>query len=99
MGWDTYTRAVLSLLVVLGLVVLATYLLRLYGARALGQRGARRLKVVEVTALDPRRRLVLVRRDTTEHLLLLAPNRDLVIETGIVPPASFEAEMKREAPP
>jgi flagellar protein FliO/FliZ len=45
-----------------------------------------RLKVVEVTAIDTRRRLVLVRRDGVEHLLLLGANGETVVETKIVPP-------------
>ncbi len=43
----------------------------------------RRLGVVEVAAVDTRRRLVLVRRDDVEHLVLLGLNNDLVIESGI----------------
>jgi flagellar protein FliO/FliZ len=42
-----------------------------------------RLGLVETIALDSRRRLVLIRRDQTEHLLLIGSGRDLVIETGI----------------
>ena len=37
----------------------------------------------EVAAVDPKRRLVLVRRDGVEHLRLLGSNSELVIETGI----------------
>lgn len=47
----------------------------------------RRLAVLESQALDHRRRLVLVRRDGREHLLLLGPDHALVVEGGIVPPA------------
>ena len=43
----------------------------------------RRLSGVEVAPIDARRRMVLVRRDDTEHLLLLGLNGDLVIERGI----------------
>lgn len=49
----------------------------------------RRLAVVEVTPIDARRRLVLVQRDGVEHLLLLGAERDLVVEAGIAPRASF----------
>lgn len=47
----------------------------------------RRLKVVEHLAIDSRRRLVLVRRDGVEHLILLGQNQDCVIENNITPPA------------
>ena len=55
---------------------------------SLGRAGAdaRRLDVIEARAIDARRRLVLVRRDGVEHLLLLTPSGDTVVETGIVPP-------------
>ena len=43
--------------------------------------GTTRLKIIEVRYLDPRRKLVLVRRDNAEHLLLLADGRELVIES------------------
>jgi flagellar protein FliO/FliZ len=45
--------------------------------------GKRRLKVVEFMTLDARRRLVLVRRDDKEHLLLLGPSSEVVVEAGI----------------
>lgn len=43
----------------------------------------RRLRVVEMTPIDSRRQLVLVRRDQTEHLLLLTADRALVVERNI----------------
>ena len=49
--------------------------------------------MLEVLAIDGKRRLVLVRRDDTEHLLLIGGEADLVIERGIpadLRPASFQ---------
>jgi flagellar protein FliO/FliZ len=43
----------------------------------------RRLKIVEILPLDARRRLVIVRRDSREHLVILGANSETVIETGI----------------
>ena len=54
-------------------------------------RGKRRLSVQEVLSLDSKRRLVLLKRDGVEHLLLLGLNDDVVVETGIVPPAEQPA--------
>jgi flagellar biogenesis protein FliO len=62
-----------------------------YGARALSgvtTRGAKwrpgqRIGVVDSMPVDGTRRLVLVRRDDTEHLLLLGTHGDLVIENNI----------------
>lgn len=43
----------------------------------------KQLSVTESLMIDPRRRLVLVRRGNTSHLLLLGPSGDTVVETNI----------------
>ena len=43
----------------------------------------RRLAIVETLTLDARRRLVIVRRDDAEHLLLLGINQDIVVEANL----------------
>jgi flagellar protein FliO/FliZ len=43
----------------------------------------RRLGLVESTAIDGRRRLLLIRRDNVEHLILTGGPVDMVVETGI----------------
>lgn len=45
----------------------------------------KRLSVIEATRIDAKRRLVLIRRDDVEHLILIGGPVDLLIETGIVP--------------
>ncbi len=52
-------------------------------ARVRGIQKAGRLSVTEVQSVDARRKLVLVRRDDREHLILLNGDRDLLIESGI----------------
>ncbi|WP_279290394.1 flagellar biosynthetic protein FliO [Rhizobium skierniewicense] len=42
-----------------------------------------RLQVLDATAVDARRRLVLVRRDNVEHLVMIGGPTDIVIESGI----------------
>ena len=54
--------------------------LRLPGRIGLTARPERRLALVERLAVDPRRSLVLVRRDGREHLLLIAPEGHVVVE-------------------
>ncbi|MHA1538553.1 MAG: FliO/MopB family protein [Alphaproteobacteria bacterium] len=83
---ETYMRFVLTLLFVLALIGVLAWLARRAGlgnrvARASGSR--RRLSVSEVKVIDGKRRLVLVRRDEVEHLVLLGPQKDLVLEAGI----------------
>ena len=86
MEFDTYIRFILALIFVLALIGLLAWAARRFGiARNAPHVGSknRRLVVIETASLDSKRRLVLVRRDTTEHLLLLGVTGDLVIETGI----------------
>ena len=45
---------------------------------------ARRLKIMEVLQLDSRRRAILLRRDDKEHLVILGPSSETVIEAGII---------------
>ncbi len=81
-----YTRFVLALVFVLALIGLLTWMVRrvgLAGRMPAAAKQGRRLDVVEVVALDARRRLVLVRRDRTEHLVLLGATADIVVERGI----------------
>jgi len=89
-----YVRFLLALLFVLGLIGLLAILLRRFGFgavrispafRSKGRQAEKRLAVVEVAALDARRRLVLIRRDDTEHLVLLGNTADLLIESNIKP--------------
>lgn len=86
-----YVRFLLALLFVLGLIGLLAFVLRRFGMGAVRVSPAhrrsseRRLAVVEVASVDARRRLVLVRRDDTEHLILLGQTADLLIERGIKP--------------
>jgi flagellar protein FliO/FliZ len=56
--------------------------------------GERRLYLVEVRPLDAKRKLVLIRRDDREHLVLLGAASDLLIESDI--PAAPGKPVERE---
>lgn len=90
MDMDVYLRFVLAFVLVIGLILLGAALLRRFsgGIAGLtpGRKSPRRLKVVETLAVDPRRRLVLVRRDDVEHLLLIGGSTDVVVESRTAPP-------------
>jgi hypothetical protein len=49
-----------------------------------------RLQVLDAAAVDARRRLVLIRRDGVEHLIMIGGPTDIVIETGIAPSSSSQ---------
>ena len=48
-----------------------------------GPRPVKRLEVTDHASVDGRRRLVLVRRDNVEHLIMIGGPVDVVVETGI----------------
>jgi len=73
--------------VVLALIGLTAWLVRRFGSNRLGgaARGRQpRLAVIDAAAVDGRRRLVLIRRDNVEHLLMIGGPTDVVVEPNIV---------------
>ncbi|CTQ52264.1 flagellar biosynthetic protein FliO [Roseibium album] len=86
-GGVTQTIAViLALLVVLLLFSLFIFILkRLMGANAPQSRSRQpRIAVMDSATVDTKRRLVLIRRDNVEHLLLVGGPSDVVVEQHIV---------------
>jgi flagellar protein FliO/FliZ len=80
-----YLNYVVAALVVIGLLLLLLLIWRAYSQRVRGRRG-QRLSISEYHELDQTRRLVLVRRDNVEHLLLIGGPSDLVVESAINSP-------------
>lgn len=77
---------VLAALVLLAIVLIAVRLIRslTFGTFVAGGRNRKtRLAVMDATAVDSHRRLVLVRRDDVEHLLLIGGPTDVVVEQDI----------------
>lgn len=87
-GMPLPAKFFIAFLVVLGLIGLTAWLVRRFGAGQLGTGAARgrqpRLAVIDAAAVDGRRRLVLIRRDNTEHLLMIGGPTDVVVEQNIV---------------
>ncbi len=81
-------RFLIAFLAVLALIGLSAWLVRRFGANRFGVTGLRgrqpRLAVIDAALIDGRRRLVLIRRDNIEHLLMLGGPTDLVIEPNII---------------
>jgi flagellar biogenesis protein FliO len=81
----------IGLVILVGLICATVWLVRRFGARrpSAPATGGRRpqLAVIDVAAVDARRRLILIRRDNTEHLMMIGGPTDVVIESNIVPAA------------
>ncbi len=84
-GYLTFVLAFVAILAVIGV---AAWLVRRFATNRLGagtNRGRMpRLAVIDAAAVDGRRRLVLVRRDNVEHLLMIGGPTDIVVEPNIV---------------
>ena len=86
---ETLFRFGIALALVLALIAgLAWVGRRQYGGSLRLPGGGRRIGVVEAAAIDGRSRLVLVRRDEAQHLLVVHPSGVTVVETGIRTPAA-----------
>ena len=91
-----------AFIAVLALIGLATWLVRRFAGNRLGTGANRgrmpRLAVVDAAAVDGRRRLVLVRRDNIEHLLMIGGPSDIVVEPNIVRATPPQQQMPPRAP-
>src|SRR3954467_11328277 len=96
---------------VLALIGVAAWLVRRFAGNRIGANPNRgrmpRLAVIDAAAVDGRRRLVLVRRDNIEHLLMIGGPTDIVVEPNIVraipgrdqmPPRAASDSQARSAP-
>ncbi len=69
-------------LVVLAALIVLMLLIRTIGSNVRGKKGSR-LGISEYYEIDKTRRLVLIRRDDVEHLVMIGGPQDLVIEPRI----------------
>jgi hypothetical protein len=87
---------------VLALIGGAAWLVRRFANNRLGANTSRgrmpRLAVIDAAAVDGRRRLVLVRRDNIEHLLMIGGPSDVVVETNIVRAMPARDALPQRAP-
>jgi flagellar protein FliO/FliZ len=83
----SWARVVLACAVVAALLALMGMILKYIKLRGFKIPGtpddSRRLHIVESLMIDPRRRLVIVRCDGVEHLLLLGANEDIVVAANL----------------
>ena len=96
-------RFFLAFLIVLGLIGATAWAVRRFGSGRLGGAGMRgrqpRLAVIDYASVDARRRLILVRRDNVEHLLMIGGPTDIVVEPNIVRAVAAPREVTVPRPP
>ncbi len=92
-------RFFLAFLIVLGLIGATAWPVRRFGSGRLGGAGTRgrqpRLAVIDAASVDGRRRLILIRRDNVEHLLMIGGPTDVVVEPNIVRASAGDARGRR----
>src|SRR6266567_2471207 len=90
-----------AFIAVLALIGVAAWLVRRFATNRIGANTSRgrmpRLAVIDAAAVDGRRRLVLVRRDNVEHLLMIGGPSDIVVEPNIVRAMPGREQMARPA--
>ena len=94
----TPVNFIIAFVFVLLLIGAAAWLVRRFGTTRMdaAARGRQpRLAVIDSAAVDGRRKLVIIRRDNVEHLLMIGGPSDVVVETNIVRGTAVAA---RDAP-
>jgi hypothetical protein len=93
----------LAFVIVLGAIGVLAWVVRRFGSGRLGGAGSRgrqpRLSVTEYARVDPRRQLILVRRDNVEHLVMIGGPTDLVVEPNIVRAVAAPRDVSVARPP
>jgi flagellar protein FliO/FliZ len=102
LGLNTGWTFVVAFIVVLALIGAAAWLVRKLGAARLAAGRGRqpRLAVIDAASVDSRRKLIIIRRDNVEHLLMIGGPTDVVVETNILraaPAAQRETPTPRVA--
>ena len=86
-GMPDAGRFVVAFILVLGLIGAGALLWRRFGAGPMGPMGPRgrqpRLAVIDAASVDARRRLILIKRDNVEHLVMIGGPTDIVVESNI----------------
>jgi flagellar protein FliO/FliZ len=95
-------KMLFAFIAVFGLLALALWLARRFSGERLTNASTRgrqpRLAVIDAATVDGRRRLILVRRDNVEHLLMVGGPSDVVIEPNIVRAAGAPREAAAPRP-
>jgi len=85
---NSAVKFVIAFVLVMALIGLTAWLIRQFSSARPNSAGGRsrqpRLAVLDSAVVDARRRLVLIRRDNVEHLLMIGGPTDVVVEANVV---------------
>jgi hypothetical protein len=95
----TLLNAAFALGIVIVLIVLGLWVLKLFtrAGERLGRGSDKRLQVIDTANVDGKRKVMIIRRDNVEHVIMTGGPQDLVIESGIAVPAA--QPLRRRARP
>jgi len=93
-----YMSYIVTAGIALAVLLVGLLVYKLLSGPVMGRKG-QRLGISEYQEIDKTRRLVLVRRDETEHLVLIGGGQDLVIESGISLDSNVEEMREPPRPP
>ena len=77
-----YMNYIITAAIALAILIVGMVIFKTLSQSVRGRKG-QRLGISEYHEIDKTRRLVLVRRDDTEHLILIGGAHDIVVESGI----------------
>jgi len=80
---EQYWQFAAALIFVLALIGILFWVLQRIGLGGGKNRRGTRLGIVEAAVVDKKRRLVLIRRDSVEHLVMIGGPQDVVVENNI----------------
>ena len=93
-----YMNYIITAGIALAVLLVGILVFRLLSGPVMGRKG-QRLGISEYHEIDKTRRLVLVRRDETVHLILIGGAQDLVVESGISLNSGMEDVREPPRPP
>lgn len=91
MDFSILFRALLTIICILAILGFIFYSYRKWLAIKLNithAKECKRLQIVEIMPLGIKHELILVKRDNTEHLLLVDDHKTTIVEKEITPPAT-----------
>jgi len=99
MDSTNYFKFLAAFVFVISLMALLAWVVKRMGlaGNAPLNMGKRRLSIVEYLPLDSRRRLMLIKRDDVEHLVILGTDQEIVVEANIKPSKNKPTPKKKEA--